>query len=286
MAFLNMGAGITGGRIGPGDAITARPATTHQPPASGSYLEPEHTDAYNAWKADPSPENMSALLTKVDPIINRAIRTYAPSSLDDKGVASPITYSRARLDAAKYLKSYDPSKASIKTHLMSQLQGLRRQTAKQERIIRAPEQALLELNRLHKARAELADEIGREPSDMELADYTGISVKRMKHIRKFRDAVPESYYLGLRKDEEGMGIEPAVLGWADRNRAWHDFVYHNLAGDPKSQLIMEHTLGMHGKPVMMNQDIAKMLGLSPAAVSLRKQKIQKMIDERDELRVI
>jgi hypothetical protein len=58
--------------------------------------------------------------------------------------------------------------------------------------------------------------------------------------------------------------------------SWHEFVYHDL--DPIDQVILEHSLGLHGKQVLPNQDIARKLKLSPGAISQRKVRIQDQLN--------
>jgi len=48
---------------------------------------------------------------------------------------------------------------------------------------------------------------------------------------------------------------------------------------------MEHTLGMHGKRVLSNQDVARKLKLSPGAISQRKARIQSKMDLAEDLKV-
>jgi DNA-directed RNA polymerase specialized sigma subunit len=53
-------------------------------------------------------------------------------------------------------------------------------------------------------------------------------------------------------------------------------VYGDLDG--MGQQIMEWTLGLHGSPMLSNQEIAQKLKLSASAVSQRKAVIQKRLD--------
>ncbi len=50
--------------------------------------------------------------------------------------------------------------------------------------IAAPEAAIRQAAEVNRIRTELNDELGREPSDVELADQTGISAKRIVNLRK------------------------------------------------------------------------------------------------------
>jgi len=180
------------------------------------------------------------------------------------------------------MKRYDPTKAKLRTHLMFQLQGLRRYAARESQILSVPEQVGLDQGHLREGENFLRDQLGRDPADSELADHLNLSLKRIKYIRQARPTYSEGSF--QRPTEEGEDIyQPAIQEKANV-REWHEFVYHDMS--PIDQLIMEHTLGMHGKKVLPNQDVAKKLGISPGAVSQRKARIQSKLDLRDTLKVI
>jgi DNA-directed RNA polymerase specialized sigma subunit len=240
---------------------------------SDSLLESHIAPSFNTWKADPSPANTSALLKTVHPIMTAALRTYGGSN-------SPTMLSKAKLITIDAMGRYDPTKSKMKTHLMSHLQGLRRASAKEQQILSVPEQVGLDLNTMREAENELKDKLGRDPSSIELADHTGLSLKRLAYIR---NAKPSYAVGGLQRtygDSEDI-YTPAIQSDLQDNNAWHEFVYHDLM--PIDQLILEHTLGLHGRRVLSNQELAKKIKLSPGAVSQRKSKIQDKLDLKDEL---
>ena len=193
-----------------------------------NYLEPEFADHYTAWRKSPNPETSGQLLKTVQPVITEAIRSYGGGS-----AASPTLVGKAKQLTLSALQNYDPNRSKIRTHLLTQLQSLRRVATKELQAVHIPEQLLLDLGHLHGGEATLRDTLGREPSDAELADHTGLSLKRISYAR------------GLR---------------------------------PISQSILEHTAGLHGRPILSNQELAAKLRLSPGAVSQRKAKIQEKIE--------
>lgn len=250
-------------------------APGYEPPEATptSYLEPNFEPHFNSWKANPSPESTGNLLRVVDPVINEAIRTYGGGA-----AKSPTLKGKARRLTISALQTYDPTRAKLRTHLLSQLQGLRRMSAKEEQILNIPEQVLLDLGGLRESENRLRDRLGRDPSDLELADHTGLSRKRIGYLRTMRPSYSEGRL--VRVDDEGTSMNmPAVEQMTPTGAldAWNDFVYHDL--DPIDQQIMEHTLGMHGKPQLSNQDIARKLQLSPGAISQRKARIQVKLDQ-------
>jgi DNA-directed RNA polymerase specialized sigma subunit len=236
-----------------------------------NYLEPEFAAPYTAWKTDPSPTNADALLSAVHPVLTSALRTY--------GHPSPTLRSRAKVIALDAMGRYDPTQAKLRTHLLMQLQGLRRHAARELQILPLPEQVGLDLSRTQKAEDELRDQLGRDPSTAELADHTGLSLKRLAYIRQSKPGVLASTL------SAGSGAEdrydPGIQEAQSHAANWQEFVYHDLG--PTDQLIMEHSLGLHGQPVLNNNAIAAKLSVSPGAISQRKAKIQGMLDMQEDL---
>lgn len=245
--------------------------------SSGGKLEPEFADAFNTWKASPTPASRSGLLTTVTPVIDTALRSY--------GTASPTLRGSAKRLALQAFNTYDPNKGSLKTHLLSQLQGLRRLAAKENNIISLPEQVGLDQKHLLDVEAQLRDENGRDPSDWEIADKTGLSLKRLAYIRKIRPTVAEGMANGPTGDDEDYS-EPAsqLPGRDDAAEAWLGFVYSDLG--PTDRVIMDYSLGRNGTPKLSLNEIARRLGITASAASQRAAKIQKLIDERQSLSII
>lgn len=238
-------------------------------------LEKEYAQHFDTWKADPNPVNATQLLKAVDPIITSAMRTFA-----GQGTPSPTLRSRAKLLVLDALPRYDPNKAKLRTHLMVNLQALHRAAAEEDRIISVPERVRLDQFKLHQASTELADRLGREPADSELSSHTGLSLKRLEHIRKAHRSVSEGQTSVLDEEGEEQRLQPAVVSPKQQD-VWLRFIYHDLP--PKDQFIMEHVLGLHGRERLPKSLIAKKLGLSPGAVSQRAARIQAIIDSKDEL---
>jgi DNA-directed RNA polymerase specialized sigma subunit len=244
-------------------------------------LEPRYAPAFHAWRADPGPATSGEFLKAVDPVILEGMNVYGGRA------ANPMMRSRARRIALDAAAKYDPAKASLKTHLMAHLQGLRRYGAQQNQVIHVPEAVALDQHHLAEAEAELADRLGRDPSDLELADHTGLSRRRIAHVRGYRPAVPEGRLAALADEDDeggaGGGFEPAVEG-PDRSMLRAQFLYHDL--DPHDQVILEYGLGLNGNPRLPAAQIARRLRLSPGAVSQRAARIQKLLDEFEDANVL
>ena len=225
-------------------------------------LEPKFQQPFKTWEADPTPGNASLLLTAVKPAINRGIRAHVGTKI------SPATRSHARRLTLGAIRSYDPRQAQLSTHIINSLQGLKRVVRQQSHVMTVPERVELDRRRVATARTELEDRLGREPSPLQMADYTGLSLRRLEHIQQFRPPAAESRFTTA--TEETEGFMPAVKqGPSD---AWLELLWEDLT--PVDQNILDWTLGLHGQQPKSNQEIARRLRLSPGAVSQRKARIQ------------
>lgn len=231
-------------------------------------------DVYTQWQQNKTPELNTKMLTAVQPVIDTAISSYGGA-----GATSPVLRSRAKIMALKAFDTYDPKRGNIRTHLLSQMQGLRRLAAKEQNIIGIPEQVGLDFQRLDTAENELRDQLSRDPTDEELADFTGLSVRRIRKVKSFHKPVA-SGMLDQETTEDAYSGEVAshLPGQHNAADAWMDFVYGDLSSTDK--LIMDMTLGRNGRRRTTTQEIARRLNMTPGAVSQRAAKIQAMLDRR------
>lgn len=231
-------------------------------------LETNLTEPYVAWKKTPSPASMDNLLQSMSPIISSGVKAYGNPS-------NPLHTSQAKSILVGALPRYDPRQSSLKTFAMNHLQGLRRVSAKYDQVIHLPETVGIGLSRLESTTRDMTDDLGRPPSDSELSHKMHIPLKQLARIRGVRQPVPEGMLMN-KVDDDHDGSPPLIIGGAKEQQAWHDFIYHSVG--PIDQLVMEHALGLHGKEKKNTSEIAKMVGISPAAISQRKKKIQELLD--------
>jgi DNA-directed RNA polymerase specialized sigma subunit len=232
--------------------------------------EPDLDTHWKAWKADPTPESGTSLLAAADPLITRAVKTHV-------GNVNPLVKAKARRMALSAFQNYDPSKGNLQNHLYTHLQGLKRYNAQTSSPLRVPERLMLERSYLERSGVELNDKLGRDPTLDELADHTGMSPHRIARVRMFKSPMNSGYFDSV---EEGEGnFSPAVK--QDPVKSFVHMVYADL--EPTDKKIMEWTLGLGGAPKLSNQQIASKLRLTPGAVSQRKSKLQRVLDQEQEL---
>lgn len=237
--------------------------------------EAAHTfsQQHQTWLKNQTPETNVEILKAVQPTIDTALASYVGKT------PSPTMRSRARLMALNALQTFDPNRGNVRTHLLSQMQGLRRLAAKEQNIISIPEQVGLDFQRLDQAENELRDQLNRDPSDDEIADFTGLSTKRIRKIRNFHQPIAEGMTaVSTNAENTPTEIASSLPGDHSTTDAWLNFVYDDLG--PVDKLIMDMTLGRNGKRQTPTQEIARRLNITPGAVSQRAAKIQAMLDKR------
>lgn len=228
--------------------------------------------AYTQWQTTKTPEANTALLKTIQPVIDTAVMSYAGNN------ANPTLRSRAKIMALKALETYDPSRGNVRTHLLSQMQSLRRAAAQSQNIIAVPEQVGLDYGALTDAEAELQDELSRDPTDEELADRTGLSIRRIQKIRAFHQPISEGTTQQVPEDGQPGDVASSIPGVTTAEDAWFNFVYDDLT--PTDKLVADMLLGRHGRRRASTQEIARRLNITPGAVSQRAAKIQQMLDMR------
>ena len=229
---------------------------------------PDMDTAYEEWRKAPSPQGMQQLLQTADSVINTAVKSYA--------AGEPSLHGRAKVLAAGAFKSYDPTKgAKLRTHLMTQMQPLRRVYTRRQQPIHVPDRIRSEYYHMNQAEQEFKDSHGRDPSAPELADMTGLSARRLAHIRRNIRPVTAESGMTTRTEEGEEEIFYPGTQQVDPQRVWMDYVHHDLA--PIDRNILEWRTGLYGSPVLSNNEIAKRLKLSPGAVSQRAARISGLL---------
>ena len=233
------------------DMLIARDAATPQ------------EDSYGRWLADPTPQNMKTVLDDLDTTINAEIQRFSGPK--------PLLKSKARALAVKAVKTFNPASGSkLRSWVVTQLQPLSRYN-NSLKPIKVPEDAARQSYLVHKTRERLIDETGRDPTDAELADATGVSVKRLRRIQHM---TPATVNEPVQSSEDETTADLAVYR-SNPAQAAASAVYDAL--DRRDKMIFDMRTGMHGRRERSGKDIADMLRVSPAFVTQRSNAIAERI---------
>lgn len=220
---------------------------------------------YIQYKA---PKDASALYKYLSPTINSAISTYARGNSDFRVPAYKLAF--------EALNTFDPSRgADIKTHVFNNLKRLNRIYADRTNIVHMPEGVAKDYSAVSRAIINFQDEYGREPNEDELSDITRLSKKRINKILSRNTTISGSEAV----TEEGAD---RVTGKGISDDTYIDYLYSSC--DPIDKKIIEMTSGRRGSKVYQSTEVARRLGITPAAVSLRMKSLRnKMMELRNML---
>lgn len=223
---------------------------------------------FRAWESRPTSETMQPLMAQAEPEIQRSLAQYGYAG-------DPVMAGKARVLVAKAVPRYNPKLGSFRTFANRELQGLRR-IGLEMQPVKVPERAYYDNLNLQRAEKDLESELGRTPTLTELADRTGVRPKRIAKLRaSWRTPMAEE--AARFTDESG---QEEVTGF-ERPSASDLFVDSYYAGldDPTDKLIFEGMTGYGGRKVRSKTKLAKMAGISVAAVSQRATKLSNDYNE-------
>jgi DNA-directed RNA polymerase specialized sigma subunit len=203
---------------------------------------------------------MKPLLNQFKPLIFKKANVYA-----GKNPNVPPAAVRAEFmnHAIRGFETYDPNRgAALGTHVNWQMMRAKRFVATYGGGVgRIPENRTYKVGQFTNAKDELTDTLGREPSALELADKLKWPVKQISAMEmEVRREVPSSL---LQADT--MSIKPSRTAEVVR------LIQYELS--PEERVVMEHLLGVNGKPQLKPGEIATKFSMTPSKVSRIKLNI-------------
>ena len=198
------------------------------------------------------------LMDLISPIIRKGIMTF--------GGGDETLERRARLIAKRVIDNYNPKVGRLENYLMLNLQELRRRASESRNVLSSSEYIRLQQKKLYESEKELEDRLGRPPSDQELADYLGISIKKIAKLRSAQGGVAGSAVMDMPTKVPDLGE------LNEAQQLWLQTIY--LEAPPEDKVVIENYFGLHGKKPATIEQIAQKLKKSVGYVHERIRKIQ------------
>lgn len=229
--------------------------------------EQKDLEAWEQWNQhDRQPQAVRPLLKRFKPLIMKRANVFAGKN---PNVPAEAVRAEFTTHAMRAFETYDPNRgAALKTHVYNQMR-------KGQRFIsqygggfgRMPEDRFYKVQQFRNARDELADELGRTPSALEMSDHLKWPVKQVTQMElEDRKEVPMS-----RLTKDMTSIKPSHDAEVIR------LIQYDLA--PQERVVMEHLLGINGKAQLRPGQIATRLSISPSKVSRIRANIAKKIKQ-------
>ncbi len=208
---------------------------------------------WREWKRNPTKTNLQRLLDQLNPVIQRAVNQWSGS------LARSALELEAKTLACEAFETYRPTGgASLATHVTNRLKKLSRLSYTHQNLARIPEYQTLKFHTYTTAQAQLQDQLGRDPTNVELADQLGWSKLAVSAFQK-----------NLRQEFVESGDTPPIFDDSSGDSGLVDYIYYDLA--PIQQQIFEHTTGYQDAPSLSNPQIMKKLNLTQGQLSYQKR---------------
>jgi len=224
-----------------------------------AHEEPKALESqlWKSWKKTKDEDTLGELLRSMDPLIQKRVGQFMGAPLPRSAIEA-----EARKQAIKAIETYNPKMgAALGTHVNNYMQKVYRYVSTYQNVGRLPESRVAKIDLFNKTKAYLAEQKGREPSTVELADELKWAPREVGRME-----------VELRKD---LGLETSFGEMKfldfDQNADLLNYGYFELG--PEEQLVFDYSIGMHGKMRLTMEDIAKRLGKTPRQIGLIKQRI-------------
>jgi DNA-directed RNA polymerase specialized sigma subunit len=217
-------------------------------------------EMWRAWKAGgESPQALKPLLRSFRPMIQSKVNVYKGKV---RMIPDSTIEAEFNIQFVNALRSYDPSKGSLGTYVYRYLDKAKRFVVENQNIGRIPENRAYKIKTFTTTRDELSEELGRQPTDGELAKKLGWDKAEVERMES-----------ELRNDLVAQGFEDDPYSFTpSKSEETLRLFKYELAGEERE--VYEYLTGF-GKPQLLSTgDIAKKMGIPDYKVSRIKQGIQ------------
>lgn len=216
-------------------------------------------ELWKKWKRSQSPEDLQALITQMRPVIMREALKWS------NGMSVSLLEAEGKRLAVEAFQSYDPNAGTaLSTYVASRLPKLSRLVYSNMATARLSETQALLFHAHSRAKNELTDTHGREPTQTEMADHLGWSMKKLTSFQR---------QVGRKEFIESEDHPDSSM--ADDHLS--DFIFHDLT--PQQQLIFSHKTGYRGAEKLPGAALCKRLGITQGQLSYQLGQIVKVVEK-------
>lgn len=226
-------------------------------------------------------------------LIQSNLRLVVKIAHDFKGLGLPLVdlISEGNIGLMKAVEKFDPSKgAKFSSYAAWWIkQSMRRALSNQSRTIRIPVQSAGKINKIKVTRMKMSEELGREPTDNEIADRLDFSKRtvaalRLAELRTFSlqdpiQAGEESVFQDIIPDYGASRPDDMLCGMEMLKRL--KVLIDKL--DPRERLILMLRFGLDGNRPKTLEEVSRKIGRTRERVrqiqNLALKKLKKCIDE-------
>lgn len=220
----------------------------------------QEMEMWQQWKqGGQKPQDLRPLIKSFRPLINARANTFAGKLRDVPPAAIRAEFTNQFVQA---LETYDPQRgAQLNTHINHQLKKGQRFITTYQNPGRIPENRIYKIRELQDAEMRLDEQLGRAPTQIELADQLKWSPRTVGVLQKeLRRATPTGQF-----EADPSTYTPS------RHQEIMRLLPYDLSPDERA--VFEHLYGVGGKMKLGPGQIARKLKMSAPKVSRLKRAI-------------
>jgi DNA-directed RNA polymerase specialized sigma subunit len=245
--------------------------------------DPRRQQELQMWKdwkdSQEDPTKLQPLLTSLQPLISKQVRVLSRTP-----IPVPIIEAEATKHTIEALRKYDPipkpgkQGTQIHTWVTNQLKGMNRYIQSNQNMRRITEERSQLVGPFQRATAHLREELGREPTHLEISDYMNEMPDRVDRARRITPKQVKLLSQEMTPDLlASVEMENPFIEETPQERELMKLIVYDLS--PDELHVFEFIRGLNGKKKTSSTgQIAKSLGWSASKVSQVKNKIAKKID--------
>lgn len=238
------------------------------PKKERSALKQSDHELWQTWKANGQrPDDLRPLLTNFRGMIRTQVNRYAGNvEVPPAAIKHEFTEQFVRA-----LQTYDPSKGTaLASWVGTNLQKGQRWINAHQNIARIAEPRVGKVGEFQKAKTQLDQLYGRDPTSAELADHLTWDIREVERMQA-----------ELRKSNiaSAWEVDPIKI-MPSKEKEHMLLVRYELS--PEELKVYDHTIGYGGVQQLRPSEIAKKFNMSPSKVTRIRQKIADKIKAFDE----
>jgi len=219
---------------------------------------------WQQWKASGgTPESLAPLMARFEPMLRSKMGPYLGKVRLIPDTAIEMEF---RLQFVEALKTFDPEKGNLGTHVYRAVDRAKRFIANHQNVGRVSEARVYQIKTFQTALSELQDSLGREPTTKELSEDLGWSKAEVTRMQsELRNDLVSQFFEG----GDAFAFAPSVTQ--------ETLALFKYELDDKERQVFAHVTGLGAPRIESTAELSKKLGIPDYTISKIKKGIARKL---------